>query len=47
VPAARRELKKHYRTVTELARKQVEFFPVKEGSANCERRATNRHEGNG
>jgi len=31
---ARRELKKHYRTVTELARKQVEFFPVKEGSAS-------------
>jgi methylase of polypeptide subunit release factors len=34
VPAARHELKKHYRSVTELARKQVEFFPVKEGSAS-------------
>jgi release factor glutamine methyltransferase len=34
VPAARQALKQHYRHVTERARKQVEFFPAKEGRAS-------------
>jgi len=34
VPAAREALKRTYRKVDELARKQVEFFPVKEGRPN-------------
>jgi len=35
VPKAREELRQHYRHVNELARKEVEFFPVREGNSNA------------
>jgi release factor glutamine methyltransferase len=35
VPKARKELGQHYRHVSELARKQVEFFPAREGKSSA------------